>query len=130
MKRKEVFVKVVLTLQNLSQCRKSEEVIYRMKEHSSLIPFWRKFNRKILSQVNKIHQVEVNIIFNDEKVSSKNTDIRNEKFLYKIVEKKNTENPDKDYHIFASISFYGFLDNDLVKFDIKLEDRVVFRDLF
>ncbi|ABJ91505.1 hypothetical protein YS40_111 [Thermus phage phiYS40] len=130
MKRKEVFVKVVLTLQNLSQCRKSDEVIYRMKEHSSLIPFWRKLNRKILSQVNKIHKVKVDICINDEKIFSKNTDIRNEKFLYKIVENKNTEKLDNDYHIFAYISFYCFLNEDLMKFDIKLEDRVVFRELF
>jgi hypothetical protein len=130
MKRKEVFTKVIVSLQNLSQCRVSDEVIYRMKEHSSLIPFWRKFNRKILSQVNKIHQVEVDVILNNEKIPLKNTDIRNEKFLYKIVENKNTENLDKDYHIFASISFYGFLEEDLVRFYIKLEDRVVFRDLF
>ena len=130
MKRKEVFTKITLTLQNLSQCRTSDEVIYRMKEHSSLIPFWRKFNRKILSQVNKIHQVEADVILDNEKIPFKNTDIRNEKFLYKIVENKNTENLDKDYHIFASISFYGFLEEDLVRFYIKLEDRVLFRDLF
>lgn len=80
--------------------------------------------------MSKIHQVEIDILFNDKKIASKNTDIRNEKFLYKIVENKNTENLDKDYHIFASISFYGFLEEDLVRFYINLEDRVVFRDLF
>ena len=130
MKRKEVFTRIILCLQNISQCRTSDEVIYRMKDHASLIPFWRKFNRKILSQVSKIHQVEVDILFNDEKITSKNTDIRNEKFLYKIVENKNTENLDKDYHLFANISFYGFLNENLVKFYIRLEDRVAFRDLF